>query len=1093
MTLCTDRSVTGPAITVGFGLFGAGSANVMVCTVLGKIGVRSDSQAVAPVRHIVSNVSGMAYFGGPTHEPGFGWVPLGLVERMSPPNVYSICTPRPDVLKGAIAESDFAADLAQVISGKAPAEYRDAKRFFENTYPTRGLKSLLANVCRRLSGAGGEAAAIFRLDTQFGGGKTHGLIALVHAANGMKPVANTAEFIDPSLLPTGKVRIAAFDGENADPLNGRKMSDAIKAYTPWGEIAYALAKEAGYERMRASDEARVAPGASTIQELFGGEPTLILLDELSVYLRKLSQSKNLAGPRDQLAAFLTSLFKAVESSPNAALVYTLAIGKDGRASDAYSDENEFIAGRMAELESISARKATLLNPTEDDETAHVLRRRLFSRVDEQQAAVVIDAYRALWKQHETALVPNANRPETSEAFRASYPLHPELLETLTEKTATLSNFQRVRGMLRLLARTVARLWDTKPGDASAIHVHHIDLGYEPVRQEIVTRLQQTNYVPALKRDIAGEGGNLALAQEIDGEHYKGLPPYATYAARTVFVHTLAFLDRLKGLTPEHLRFSMVGPGLDVSFADDARKRFVAESAFLDDRPGAPLRFLAEANLTQIIRRQETQVDAGEVRSQLRDRIGQIFTGSANATFNLIPFPGGAYEVPDEVGDGRPLLTLLGYDAVGVGGVVETVPHLVERMYKHKGADETALRLNRNHLVFLVADEGRKDEMRHKMIRRLALAEMKKPDRLTELAEHQQAKVREYESKSETEVAVAIQQCYRHVFYPSRSSRVTDAVDLAHSAIDTPSSSATPGAGQQQVVRLLRELKKLRTTEDEPDSPAFIRDRTQLRKGEMTTRALREEFRRDPNLPMLVGDDVFVRGIRRGIEQGEYVYRRGDLLYGPGDPQVTIQVDEQSTVFTMAFAKDHSIWPRVVVPPPTTPGTEPPVEPPVPPPTPPPPPAPTDLVAEGVLKQALSELWEKARKRKISRLAAVQIRMFDAGDAFRLLGVVTGVSGAHKVVELEGGYETTEGGAMNFTFTGPASEAGPVKEFLEPQLRAAKEKNLNAKFELRFDGGLLVTSDAPEKLAERLTRYATGSAYVTATAQATSDSKAGAAT
>ncbi len=179
-------------------------------------------------------------------------------------------------------------------------------------------------------GAGGEVASIFRLDTAYGGGKTHGLIALCHAARGMQGVPGIAEFVDPSLLPQSHVRIAAFDGENADPANGRRMEADLLAYTPWGEIAYALAGKDGYARVRKSDERRIAPGAETLRELFGGEPTLILLDELSVYLRKVRNLED-ASDRDQMTAFLASLFKAVESAPNAVLVYTLAIGKDWRA------------------------------------------------------------------------------------------------------------------------------------------------------------------------------------------------------------------------------------------------------------------------------------------------------------------------------------------------------------------------------------------------------------------------------------------------------------------------------------------------------------------------------------------------------------------------------------------------------------------------------------------------------------------------------------------------------------------------------------------------------------------------------------------
>ena len=133
--------------------------------------------------------------------------------------IFDLCEPRADVLKG-VTDADFAADLAKVIRGVAPEEYLKPDKFFATTYPTRGLRNLLANVCGRLTGTGNEVASIFRLDTSYGGGKTHGLIALVHAANGMQGVSNVSEFIDSALVPKKKVRVAAFDGENADPANG---------------------------------------------------------------------------------------------------------------------------------------------------------------------------------------------------------------------------------------------------------------------------------------------------------------------------------------------------------------------------------------------------------------------------------------------------------------------------------------------------------------------------------------------------------------------------------------------------------------------------------------------------------------------------------------------------------------------------------------------------------------------------------------------------------------------------------------------------------------------------------------------------------
>ena len=84
----------------------------------------------------------------------------------------------------------------------------------------------------------------------------------------------------------------------------------------------------------------------------------------------------------------------------------------------------------------------------------------------------------------------------------------------------------------------------------------------------------------------------------------------------------------------------------------------------------------------------------------------------------------------------------------------------------------------------------------------------------------------------------------------------------------------------------------------------MRDRTPLKKGEITTLALRDEFRRDPALPILIGDDIFIRGVRRGIEQGEYVYRRGELLFGPGDPSANIVIDEQSSGLHHCICKER---------------------------------------------------------------------------------------------------------------------------------------------------------------------------------------------
>jgi hypothetical protein len=433
---------------------------------------------------------------------------------MALPSIFELCTPRDDVLEGKISESDFAADLAQVLRSEGSVEYRDPTKFFAFSYPTKGLRTLLTQVCYRLSGDSRQVSSIFRLHTSFGGGKTHGLIALVHAVSSGTRVPNIGEFVDPKILPTGQVKIAGFEGENADALNGHSFPEyGVKAYTPWGELAIALAGKAGYERVRESDEKGSPPGADTIRELIGDVPCLILVDELAVYLRR--ARKKWLDIDENLSSFLTSLFKAVESSPKAAIVFTLALGKDSSQSmDAYGKESETIASFFLEADSIAARKATLIDPTGDDETVKVLRRRLFASIDDARASEVVAAYRSAWEQHKTDLIQDDGAGARAEQFLSSYPLH---------------------------ARTVHLLWKVCPPGTVAIHSWHIDPSDEGVFNELLVRINQAQLIPAVKADVASRDSNAqAWAQVTDAKEYAGMPPYASMIARTVFIHTLAF-------------------------------------------------------------------------------------------------------------------------------------------------------------------------------------------------------------------------------------------------------------------------------------------------------------------------------------------------------------------------------------------------------------------------------------------------------------------------------------------------------------------------------------------------------------------------
>lgn len=1087
------------------------------------------------------------------------------------PLIFTTCKPRADVEAGTTKDEQFAADLAQVVRGTAPREYSDAATFFRHSYPTRGMRDLLKAVCKRVSGVGGEVASVIRLQTEYGGGKTHGLIALVHAVRGMQGVSNPGEFVDPSLLPKGTVRVAALDGENSDPADGMTLEGDLRAYSLWGELAYRLAGEEGYRRVQEGDRKHIAPGADTIRELFGGEPTLIMLDEVSVYLRKVERAH--PGASQQFGAFMQALIKAVESSPNAALVFTLAVGKDSQARDAYREEHERAMASLTEAESIAARKATQLNPTEEDETADVLRRRLFDVVDMAASDTVCDAYAAVWNNNRASLPHAAFTPEMKEQFRRGYPLHPETLSVMTDKLASLSTFQRTRGMLRLLARTVHLLWKDKPNDAFAVHPHHVNPGFGLIRDEITARLGQGDYAPALKSDVAAVAGDdPSTAQLLDVRFYPGQPPITSYIARTVFLHTLAHGEAAKGVQPDRLKFAVCSPGIEPSFIEQARVRFLQESLFLDDRPGSPMRFQVEPNLTQIIRRQKNDVDASEVRAELNERVRQLF-GTAGGAFNLVPFPAGPYEVPDEVGDGRPFLVVMGYEALAISLEPKGLPPEIDAIIKHKGADNR-LREFRNNLVFVVADERLRDNMKERVRTRLALGEIQKPDRIRLLAEHQQMKVKEEYQQSAFAIAQAVVLCYRHLFYPSHLPMPGTQEPIAHTAIEAHNVADSPGNGQVHVARVLRENKKLLDQGDQPDAPGYVRDQTPLKiKGEISTQALRNEFRKAPKLSILLSDGPLVQCIREGIEAEVFVYREGNQVWGKGDPAPAIQISDNAFLHTLADAKKRHLWPRaaplsvqlMAVPPVVAPGGtvtltatvtggvgpytfasgEPglcqanstqtvlrvDVAPAaaaqysveatdsrgqkgtatasvqvkagaiVPPgvtggagvsvagngaalpvgaaPVVVSPPPSNQVTAEGPLAQALTELWEKARKEKFARLERLVVKFYEAPAAFKVHQAMATLRDAQVGCRIEASMEADGVETFRVEFAGKVDKANAVKSFLDPQIRTAKDSNFEAVYTVEFEKGLLLSGPDAEKLAKDLTRYGAGEAFVEA--------------
>ena len=998
---------------------------------------------------------------------------------MTLPTIFDCCNPRADVLSPSL--SDYAADLRTVLVERREDDYSDPRRFFANSFPTQDLKRLLEASGRRLSGVGNAESSTIRLDSTFGGGKTHGLIALVHLAR--TPDAVPGEFLDLSLQPTKNVAIAAFDGEMANVAAGVELEQGVRAKTPWGYLAYKLGGLAGFERIRPNDEQCSAPGTEDWISLIGDRPALILLDELAEWLRKLRNRDDWK----QLAPFLKGLMAAIDARPDACLVLSLAVGRSGKAIDAFVQENEYVANALQEAESVSARKVLVLNPTHEDETAAVLSRRLFQEVDRAKAAAAIDAFMRVWEAQKAHLPEDAFGTKRRDALLESYPFHPDLIATLNAKTATFQNFQRVRGMLRILAPTIRTLWEQRPTDAAAIHVHHINLGVAEIRTEFTTRLGQQAFDSAISYDIANADPlQPARAQRLDDRYYRGTAPFASYVARSIFVNSMAFNDELRGCTVEQLRAAMLSPAFEgasteggASFIEDARKRFAEESGYLDDRTTTVLRFAAEANLTRLIDQTKLNVDRSAVRDSLKREIQALFRSAGSGgtlALDFVAFPGSPSDVPDDANDGRPYLAVIGYEAEAVDGEVLSTPPLVSRIAQYKGSDGTQLRVNRNNVVFLVADRRKIGDMEDAMARRLALEDLS--TRTSTLAEHQVTKLRKLKEESVHRAAVAIQQCYRHVLYPSGAA--LDTAGLAHLALEADNAAANPGAGQKAVMRALHDHGKLSEREDLPLNPTPVRDRTPLAKrGYLTTQELREEFRRDRNQPMLLGDEPLRKLVREGVEKDIFVYVKGDkgeVVYAHGMPPMSIDISENAFVYTKRAAQEAGIWPRQ--------GAE------TPPPDAPKPPAPQPRVeerelrtwdqkkdgilqAEGPLREAFARLKDVAKQRSASTLSHITLAANAITDAAALVRYAANLRDAKAQVKASLQYETSDGSTCNVEFSGSAPEARHAFDFAAQQIRSARDNAVSLILDLDFDEPLIPDGDAYAKLVDSLGQIAPG--------------------
>jgi hypothetical protein len=465
--------------------------------------------------------------------------------------------------------------------------YTDAHQFFtQATYPTDGLRRVLYEVFGRLAGDN-AMPAIHRLETGFGGGKTHTLIASTHLAFKGRELAEVVRktldspehAISAKLSQPGEIAVVGIAGDEI-PVSKPRGAELVP-YTLWGEIAFQIGGEALYRSVNA-EALSFEEGKTYFQKVFAGRKVLVMLDELAQYATRLEGAR--ASGAQQLAAFLMSLHGYARVNPGVAIVVTLAGQKDAFArqtqklveslsqvrGERVSEEEALrISERaLADQQSVVARDATPVTPVEHHEISRILAKRLFDAIDGKAARETAADYAAMYEKNRSLLPDTATRASYKDDLAAYYPFHPTLAEFLNKKLATVETFQGTRGVLRLLARSVRSIWEDKQ-PVPMVHTCHLNLRDPDVVGEVLGRTGNNDLKDVLNADIGGADttsliGTESNAQAADREnpHPAGYRLYEL-AWRTVFLHSL--VGREQGIRSEVFGITEPAAVFDVAF------------------------------------------------------------------------------------------------------------------------------------------------------------------------------------------------------------------------------------------------------------------------------------------------------------------------------------------------------------------------------------------------------------------------------------------------------------------------------------------------------------------------------------------------
>ncbi|MBI5524652.1 MAG: ATP-binding protein [Desulfarculus sp.] len=781
-----------------------------------------------------------------------------------------VITPHQDVASGRYQQAEFAADLWQVHLGEGTAEYKDPAEFFRRTYLTESLKSMLVGAIQRLTGQGGDP--VVQLQTNFGGGKTHSMLALYHLFSGISPTELTGveavmQEAGATSLPTA--RRVVLVGNKISPGNPVTKPDGTVVRTLWGELAYQLGGKQAYARLAADDERATSPG-DVLRELFNEYgPCLVLVDEWVAYARQLHDQGDMpAGGFETQFTFAQVLTESAKLAKNCMLVVSLPASDTSGSPHAQANDVEVGGerGRQAldRLRNVVGRLESSWRPASAEEGFEIVRRRLFQPLDDpdrfKERDLVARAFADFYRAQHQEFPPECRDAEYEKRIKAAYPIHPEVFDRLYTDWSTLVKFQRTRGVLRLMAAVIHSLWEK--GDRNPLIMPcNISIDDPRVQSEL-TRYLSDNWVPVIEKDVDGPS---SLPLRMDGE----VPNLGKFAAcrrvaRTIYMGSAPTATAAhRGVEDRRVKLGCVMPGESPAIFGDALRRLAGAATYLY-QDGNRYWYSTQPTVTKLAEDRAEQLSRStdkvvqELDRRLRDDLRR--TGDFS---RIHPLPHSGQDVPDDL-DAR--LVVLGVDHPYTKEPGNPAEMAAKAILESRG---NTPRLYRNTLVFLAADKTRLQDLDEAARKYLAWESILDEKVQLDLSPFQVKQAETQKAAADSAVTARLPETYQWLLVPDQSTPQT---------LLTWEARRLSGSDPLAV----RASKKLRG--DSLLFPTYAAsllrmelNRIPLWRGDHVAIAqLVEDFARYNYLPRLRNAEVLVEAIRSGLalltwEQDAFAY------------------------------------------------------------------------------------------------------------------------------------------------------------------------------------------------------------------------------